>query len=339
MEILENQSLKSFNTFGIEARALYFTEIHNEKDLQALYSTKLVKKVPVLVLGGGSNILFTDNFNGLVIHMASKGISVEPIDDHIIIHAQAGEKWNTLVQFCISQGYGGLENLSLIPGTVGASPVQNIGAYGVELKDSFIELRAYNIQNQSFRTFTKAECCFSYRQSIFKSELKGQYIICRVSFRLTSKPVLKLSYGPIMQELSKQQIESPNIKDIGRIVSEIRVSKLPDPSTIGNAGSFFKNPVINSDTFSRLKAEFPDIVYFPLDDHSIKLGAGWLIEQCGWKGKVIGNTGTWKNQALVLVNHGHATGDEILKLGNDIIESVKIKFGISIEKEVNIISS
>lgn len=337
MEILENQSLKSFNTFGIEARALFLTEIHTEADLIELYSTELVKKVPLLVLGGGSNILFTDNFNGLVIHIANKGISVEPVGDHVLIHAQAGEKWNTLVQFCISQGYGGLENLSLIPGTVGASPVQNIGAYGVELKDTFIELRAYDIKNQSFRTFTKAECLFSYRQSVFKAELKGQYIISRVSFMLTSKPVLKLSYGPILQELNKQQIKTPTIKDIGRIVSDIRVSKLPDPSTIGNAGSFFKNPVINSNTFSLLKLKYPDIVYFPVDDHLTKLGAAWLIEQCGWKGKVIGNTGTWKNQALVLVNHGHATGDEILKLGNEIIESVQLKFGILIEKEVNII--
>ena len=182
MEILENQSLKSFNTFGIEARALFLTEIQNEADLIELYSTELVEKVPLLVLGGGSNILFTDNFNGLVIHMANKGISVERVGDQVLIHAQAGEKWNTLVQFCISQGYGGLENLSLIPGTVGASPVQNIGAYGVELKDTFIELRAFDVKNQSFRTFTKAECMFSYRQSVFKAELKGQYIITRVSF-------------------------------------------------------------------------------------------------------------------------------------------------------------
>lgn len=339
MEILENQSLKAFNTFGIEASASYFAEIHTDEDLVALYSTDLVDKVPVLVLGGGSNVLFTDNFTGLVIFMGSKGISIEPQGDQVLICAQAGEKWDTLVQFCISQGYGGLENLSLIPGTVGASPVQNIGAYGVELQDSFVALRAYDRVGRVFRTFTKAECLFSYRQSIFKGALKGRYIISSVTFCLTTKPVLMLSYGAISQELAKQGISSPTIKDVGRIVSEIRVAKLPDPSTIGNAGSFFKNPVVTADTFARLHAEFPDMIHFSADDQCVKLGAAWMIEQCGYKGKVVGNTGTYKNQALVLVNHGQATGAEILKLGNEIIAAVKMKFEIIIETEVNIISA
>lgn len=337
MEIIENKSLKALNTFGIETNAPYFCEITSEEELQALYATNLVNEVPVFILGGGSNVLFRRDFKGLVVHMANKGLEIEPGGEFILVHAQAGEKWNTLVQFCIRQSYGGLENLSLIPGTVGASPVQNIGAYGTELKDTFVELRAFHIQTRTFRIFSKSECQFGYRQSIFKADLKGQYIITRVSFKLTAKPVLNLSYGAITQELEKQKIDTPTIQDIGRIVSAIRVSKLPDPSTIGNAGSFFKNPVISLENLTRLRADFPDLVFYESAPGLVKLAAGWLIEQCGWKGKVVGNTGTWKNQALVLVNHGNATGEEILNLGNKIIQSVQSRFGIIIEAEVNII--
>lgn len=337
MKVETDTSLKPYNTFGIGAKASFLAEIHTEADLQALYSTSLVDEVPVLVLGGGSNVLFTRDYAGLVVHMASRGIAVEEAEEGVLVHAQAGENWNTLVQFCIRQGYAGIENLSLIPGSAGASPVQNIGAYGVELKDTFFELRAFEISTRTFRTFNKADCCFSYRESIFKKELRGKFIITRLSLQLSLKADLHITYGAITQELDRRGIVNPDIADIGRIVSAIRVAKLPDPSTIGSAGSFFKNPVISSALFDKLVTQFPAIVCYPAGPDHVKLAAGWLIEQCGWKGKVVGSTGTWKNQALVLVNHGGATGDEILKLGNEITASVLSRFGVVIESEVNII--
>lgn len=338
MQLAENFSLKPFNTFGIDVRTSYYAEIRSDKDLVSLYENPLVHELPVLVIGGGSNLLFTGDFKGLVVRMASRGIEVDVKNEQVLVHAQAGESWNTLVQFCVRQGYAGIENLSLIPGTAGASPVQNIGAYGIELKDVFAGLEAFNVKSRTFRSFSKAECHFSYRSSIFKEELKGQYIITRISLCLSLKPEINITYGAIKAELEKQQISTPGIADIARIVSSIRVGKLPDPSTIGNAGSFFKNPVVSRAVFNVLVNKFPDIVNYPAGPDTIKLAAGWLIEQCGWKGKVVGNTGTWKNQALVLVNHGGATGDEILSLGNDIINSVQVRFGVLIQAEVNIIS-
>ncbi|MCJ8209375.1 UDP-N-acetylmuramate dehydrogenase [Mucilaginibacter sp. RS28] len=337
LQIEQNVSLKNFNTFGIDAKARYFTEINREEDLQELFLDDQWKQLPRLVLGGGSNMLFVKDFEGLVIRMNIRGIEHRINHEEVTVEAGAGEVWNELVTYCVDHGFAGMENLSLIPGSVGASPIQNIGAYGIELKDVFHSCHAFEIASGTFRTFTKEECGFGYRESVFKSELKGQYIITRVKFQLSLQPNLSLHYGAIQQELEKRGIEQPTIKDVSQVVSHIRVSKLPDPSTIGNAGSFFKNPVISKEQFETLVSEFPDVVHYPASD-GVKLAAGWLIEQCGWKGKTVGNTGTWKNQALVLVNHGNATGQEVYTLSSQIIDSVYTKFGVSLEREVNIIN-
>jgi len=289
-------------------------------------------------LGGGSNMLLLNNFDGLVIRMNIRGIEHRISHNDVFIEAGAGEVWNDLVNFCVIRGYAGLENLSLIPGSVGASPIQNIGAYGVELKDVFRSCNAFELSTGEFRTFSKEDCRFGYRESVFKGELKEQYIIVSVKFQLSLTPQFNLKYGAIEQELVSRHITSPTIKDVSQVVSHIRVSKLPDPSTIGNAGSFFKNPVISEDIFKSLQIKFPEIVHYPAGDSKIKLAAGWLIEQCGWKGKVAGHTGTWKNQALVLVNHGGATGAEVYAFSSQIIDSVYAKFGVSLQREVNIIS-
>ncbi len=333
----EHVSLKNHNTFGVEAEARWFAEIQSEADLSELFADPKVQHLPLLVLGGGSNMLFTQNFDGLVVWMNNKGIWYDLDGDEVVLTAAAGEVWNDLVNYAVDHGFAGMENLSLIPGTVGASPVQNIGAYGVELDTIFESCRAFEIKTGQFRTFTKAECGFSYRESIFKQELKGQYIITQVSYRLKEHPELQTAYGAIRDELSRRQITEPSIKDISEVVSAIRVSKLPDPSTIGNAGSFFKNPIIPIDKFRQLQSVFPDIVHYPAGPDKIKLAAGWLIEQCGWKGKVKGHTGTWKNQALVLVNHGNATGKEVFAFSEEIIQSVLERFQITLEREVNII--
>jgi UDP-N-acetylmuramate dehydrogenase len=246
--------------------------------------------------------------------------------------------WNDLVNFCVDRGYAGIENLSLIPGSVGASPIQNIGAYGVELKDAFVSCRAFEIATGTFKTFSKEDCKFGYRESIFKNELKGLYIIVSVKFHLLLIPNINTQYGAIGQELANRGITLPTIKDVSQVVSHIRVSKLPDPSTIGNAGSFFKNPLVSVDEFKTIQSKFPDVVNYPGGEGLIKLAAGWLIEQCGWKGKTVRNTGTWKNQALVLVNHGGATGTEVFNFSSQIIDSVYTKFGVMLQREVNIIS-
>lgn len=337
MQIRSNYSLRSLNTFGVEAKAARFTEIHSEADLSALFAESECKNLSRLILGGGSNMLFTTDYEGLVIHMKIPGIRYERNGDDIYVTAGAGVVWNDLVNYCVDHEFAGIENLSLIPGSVGASPVQNIGAYGVELQDVFHSCRAFEIATGKIRVFSKEDCRFSYRDSVFKSELKGHYIITEVSFKLSANFNPKLSYGAITEELRKRGIAEPGIKDVSAVVSHIRVSKLPDPATIGNAGSFFKNPVIPLMQFEKLKAEFPDIVNFPAGDGYVKIAAGWLIESCGWKGKHFGNTGTWKNQALVLVNHGGSTGSEIYALSESIIESVNSKFGIILEREVNII--
>lgn len=335
--IHENFSLKNLNTFGVEAAAKWYTEINTEKDLSELFAHEEWRSANKLVLGGGSNMLFIRNFDGLVIKMNIRGIIHSETEDDIMVKAGAGEVWHDLVIYCVNRNFAGLENLSLIPGSVGASPIQNIGAYGVELKDVFYSCRAFEINTGRFRTFSKEECNFGYRDSIFKTEAKGRYIITEVTYKLSHIPNVNTSYGAIEQELKNRNILNPTIKDISEVVSHIRVSKLPDPSTIGNAGSFFKNPVISFTKFRQLQSTFPDIVHFLLADEKVKLAAGWLIEQCGWKGKVIGNTGTWKNQALVLVNHGGATGNEVYALSGEIINSVKDRFDVLLEREVNII--
>lgn len=337
MNILSNVSLKRYNTFGVEAAAKKLAHINHEEDLLTLYNSGAFETEKLLFLGGGSNMLFVDDYDGLVVHMNIKGIHALPTDEGIQVTAGGGEGWHEVVMYCVNNGFGGIENLSLIPGTAGAAPVQNIGAYGVELQDVFYSCRAFDIRNGSFVTFNRADCKFSYRDSVFKNEYKGRFLITEINLLLSSQSKLNTTYGAIDEELNKRGITRPTIKDVSDVVSAIRVSKLPDPSTIGNSGSFFKNPIISVDTLNRLVSDFVDIVYYPFDEGRVKIAAGWLIDQCGWKGKIVGNTGTWKNQALVLVNRGNATGLEIYEFSEQIIESVKNRFNITLEREVNVI--
>ncbi|TCK85769.1 UDP-N-acetylmuramate dehydrogenase [Albibacterium bauzanense] len=333
----ENKSLKELNTFGVQAVAKYFIEVNSEQELSDIFEDERVNDLPLLVLGGGSNMLFTQNFNGLVLHIKIGGIEIREQGSDRYITAGGGVVWNDLVQYCVNHGYAGIENLSLIPGTVGAAPVQNIGAYGVELMDVFESCRAYDRILKTWVEFDKAACKFSYRDSIFKREGKDRYIITSVTLKLSTVPHLVLDYGAVLAELQSRKISNPSIKDVSKVISEIRVSKLPDPLTIGNSGSFFKNPIIESVDFQKLQSIFMDIVHYPIQSDKVKLAAGWLIEQCGWKGVKVGNTGTWKNQALVLVNYGNANGLEVYEFSEAIIESVYKKFGVRIEREVNII--
>jgi UDP-N-acetylmuramate dehydrogenase len=337
LQIQQNVSLKNFNTFGVEANARYFVEINHKDELAELFLDQQWLEAHILVLGGGSNMLLVSDFEGLVIRMNIRGIEHRINHKEVFIEVGAGEVWNDLVNFCVIRNYAGLENLSLIPGSVGASPIQNIGAYGVELQDVFNSCCAFELAAGTFKTFTKADCGFGYRESVFKNELKGKYIIVSVKLQLSLVPHFNLSYGAIGQELAARGITEPTIRDVSQVVSHIRVSKLPDPSTIGNAGSFFKNPVISAEAFGPLLDRFPGIVHYPAPGNGVKLAAGWMIEQCGWKGKVVGNTGTWKNQSLVLVNHGGATGQEVFDFSSQIIDSVYTKFGVTLQREVNII--
>lgn len=337
LQIRENVSLKNFNTFGVEVTASYLVEINHEDELTELFLDPQWLTFSRLVLGGGSNVLFTKDFDGLVIKMNIRGIEHRINHEEVYVEAGAGESWNDLVNYCVAHGFAGMENLSLIPGSVGASPVQNIGAYGVELKDVFESCQAFEISTQHKKTFIKEACSFGYRESIFKSELKNQYIITSVKFKLSLQPKVNTTYGAIEAELKNRGITNPNIADISKTVSAIRVSKLPDPSTIGNAGSFFQNPIVTKTEFEILKDKFPAVVNYPAGNDKVKLAAGWLIEQCGWKGKIIGQTGTFKNQALVLVNYGRATGADIYALSSQIIDSVYDKFGVKLHREVNIL--
>lgn len=340
--IQENVSLVNYNTFRIDVSARWFVEITSEADLISILQSEFIKSRQVLVLGGGSNMLFTRNYDGLVLKISIPGIEAlvdleSEASEEVIVRAGAGVSWKFLVDYCVGKGYGGIENLSLIPGTVGASPVQNIGAYGVELKDIFYNCTAVEIATGEKRVFTYEDCAFGYRESVFKSALKNQYIITSVSYHLNKSAKINIQYGAIQQELQQRGIEHPGIADVAQVVSEIRVSKLPDPATIGNAGSFFKNPVISVAEFERVQNAFPGVVNYPTPEGKVKLAAGWLIEQCGFKGVVSGRTGTWKNQALVLVNHGGATGTEVYEFSEQIIASVLEKFGIKLEREVNLL--
>jgi UDP-N-acetylmuramate dehydrogenase len=335
--IQENISLKPYNTFAIAAHARYFVEIDSETALQEFLIGALPQGNELLVLGGGSNVLFTRDFSGLVLKISIPGITVLQQGEEIIVEAGAGVKWNDFVQYCVQHNFAGVENLSLIPGTVGASPIQNIGAYGVELKDVFYSCTAYEIATGKKREFTYQDCNFGYRDSVFKNELKGRYIISAVSFKLSAQASLNTRYGAIQTELAKRNILEPTIADISKVVSEIRVSKLPDPATIGNAGSFFKNPIIDKSKLTEILKSYPEVVNYPVGNDHFKLAAGWLIESCGFKGVVAGETGTWKNQALVLVNHGGATGQEVYSFSEQIIKVVCQKFGVILEREVNIL--
>jgi len=339
MKLLENYPLKKVTTFHVRTSALYYTEFASVKELKEILSSEFVKINPYTVLGGGSNILFTRDYDGIIMRNIFKGISVVKEEgDNIFIKANSGERWHNFVLYCVNNNYGGIENLSLIPGTVGAGPIQNIGAYGVELKDVLAEVEAINIKTQEVQTFTNAECKFGYRESIFKHEVKGKYIILSVTLKLAKNPAkVNVAYGSLSKELQDEGITNPTIKDVSNAVIKVRSSKLPDPEKIGNAGSFFKNPVIRGAQFEELKNKFPDIVSFPGTEGLTKLAAGWLIEQCGWKGKRFGDAGVHTDQALVLVNYDDATGKEIYDLSTKIIQSVKEKFGVELEREVNMI--
>lgn len=338
--IREHFALKKYNTFGVKAFAKQYVEIHSEEALAQLFTGhRALVQQPLLILGGGSNILFTKDFDGLVIHINIPGIRHTISGNRVTVSAGAGVIWNDLVRFCVDHQFAGIENLTLIPGTVGAAPIQNIGAYGVELKDIFISCRAFDTQRGEITTFDKTACQFSYRESYFKRKAKGRYIITEVTLQLSLKPTLNTSYGVIRTELANRNITDPTIRDIANVVSSIRTNKLPDPSTIGNSGSFFKNPIIPVQDLKQLQSTFPDrdVVYYPAGTDRVKIAAGWLIEQCGWKGKRIGDAGTWKNQALVLVNHGNASGSDIYNLSKRIIADVQARFGITLEREVNIL--
>jgi len=330
-----NKSLRAFNTFGIEASAEKVIVISTVTQLR-----KVLEKIyePFFILGGGSNILLLNDLKGVVLKMGIPEIKIERNFKHTVyLSAGAGVNWHQLVLFAVKNDLGGLENLSLIPGTVGASPIQNIGAYGVEIKDVFHRLEAVEIATGKLKIFRKKEMEFGYRNSIFKNKLKGKYIITRVWFKLYKPPhQLQLSYGALKTVLSSSGISKPNIRDVSNAVIKIRSEKLPDPREIGNAGSFFKNPVIEMKLFSRLRDQYPNLPNYPQPDGTVKLPAAWLIEHCGWKGKRVGNTGTHVRQALVLVNYGNARGVEIHQLALKIQESVRQKFKISLEMEVNI---
>lgn len=335
----ENFSLKPYNTFGVDAKAKYFAEINDVEELKEAINFSRSQDLKLLFLGGGSNVLFTQDFDGLVIKLNLKRISKENFSENeVLITAKAGENWHEFVMYCLDKNLGGLENLSLIPGNVGTSPMQNIGAYGTEIKDVFVECKVLNLDTLEIEAFNLQQCKFGYRDSIFKQEGKGKYVILEVSFRLSRKDHrIKTEYGAIQTELENLGIENPTIQDISKAVINIRQSKLPDPKQIGNAGSFFKNPTIPLSQFEDLKQKFENIQGYP-NGKFVKVPAGWLIEQCGWKGKQIGNVASHKLQSLVIVNAtGKATGKEIFDFSTEIINSVKEKFGIELEREVNII--
>ncbi len=334
----ENVSLKSYNTFGIEAKARQLVRVTTEQEVQEVVTDPSVKDKPLFVLGGGSNILLTQDVAATVIKMELRGVeAIEENEEEVLLKVMAGETWHELVLYCIEHGYAGMENLSLIPGLVGAAPMQNIGAYGVEIKEMFHHLNAIEIATGEKRSFSKEECAFGYRESVFKKELKGKYIITAVFFQLKKKPSFNVSYGAIQDTLKEMKVEELSIKAVSDAVIAIRQSKLPDPKDIGNSGSFFKNPELEADHFGTFYKENPTAPHYPLADGRVKVPAGWLIEQAGWKGKRVGNTGAHAKQALVLVNYGEANGKEIYDLALKIQASVKEKFGITIMPEVNVI--
>lgn len=335
MKIIDNQSLKTQNTFGLEAFAEYFVEAHTEADIRSVLKLGIQ---PVLLLGSGSNILFTQNLQGLVLKNKLRGIRIiRTFANRAWVEVGAGELWHDFVQWAVSQGLGGAENLSLIPGTVGAAPIQNIGAYGVELKDIFVRLHAIHLESGKKKMFSRIACRFGYRDSIFKQTEKGKWCITSVVLSLTRhKHRLNLSYGDIAKTLESQGILNPGIADISQAVIQIRQSKLPDPAKIGNCGSFFKNPEISQELFQEIGHRHGTPPHYPAPNGKVKVPAGWLIEMCGWKGKRVGNTGCYEKQALVLVNHGGATGAEVKALAAAIVRSVEEKFGVHLEPEVNI---
>lgn len=339
MELEKNKPLDQLNTFGLKASAKYYYQANTIKSLQKILQSEEAANNDVFILGGGSNILLKSNFEGLVIKIAILGKEIiNENEDEVTVKTGAGENWHEFVKYAIDNNWGGIENLSLIPGTVGAAPMQNIGAYGVEIKEVFDHLTAINQKTGELKKFTRQECRFGYRESIFKNTLKGQYVITEVALRLKKdnyEPTT--SYGAIQQTLGKMKVKNPGIRDVSNAVIKIRKSKLPDPDELGNAGSFFKNPTINKLDHLKLKAEYPEMPGYELPDKKVKVPAAWLIDQCGWKGHKRKNIGVHKNQPLVLVNYGGGNGQDIEKLAQDIQQSVAEKFGIELQPEVNII--
>ena len=336
--VTSNVDLQPYNTLNISAKARYFAEIQSQEKLCEILRHPDTGNMKIVVLGEGSNVLFTDDFDGLVLHINIQGREVlKETQEHIWLKLGAGENWHQTVRYCVEQGWGGIENLSLIPGTVGAAPIQNIGAYGVELQEVFEWLEGMDIEGRAIRRYDKEDCEFGYRDSIFKGELKGIVIVTNVVLKLSKNPIVHTSYGAIQEMLEERDITDPTIRDISDIVIDIRNSKLPHPNTLGNAGSFFKNPIVDEKVYERIKKIHPQAPGYAMGDDEVKVPAGWLIEEAGWKGKVVGNTGTYKQQALVIVNHGGATGQEVRKLAIKIRESVAEQFGIELVPEVNII--
>lgn len=334
--IQQNISLKPFNTFGVEASAKYYAEFNGRNQLYELVFNKELRKEKVLILGGGSNILLTKDFDGLVLRNTIPGFHiVDENDNHVIVRAGGGVVWHDLVMWSVNMGLGGLENLSLIPGSVGAAPMQNIGAYGVELKDTFHSLEAMHRKSGDLMRFSNSDCEFAYRSSIFKTREKDNFVITSVEFKLSKNPTFNVSYGSIQEELDKMDVSTLSVKAVSDAVIRIRQSKLPDPKQIGNAGSFFKNPTVSTETFESIKKKYPEVVGYPQGEEGVKLAAGWLIEKAGWKGKRFGNYGIHEKQALVLVNYGGAKGAEIDALSNQIQMDILAKFGVELEKEVN----
>lgn len=337
MQAIQNYDLTKLNTFGVKAQTKYFVEITKEQDIVELFSLPEFKKGPVFFLGGGSNVLFTKNWDGIVILNKIKGITIlEENEDSVLIIAMGGEVWHDLVDFSISHNWWGLENLSYIPGTVGAAPMQNIGAYGVELKDVLEQVEVYDVQNGEKKIFTKDECSFGYRDSIFKNRVKGKYFISAIVLRLSKVENRNIEYRALKDHIEKNNITDLSLRNISDAVIEIRKNKLPNPIVLGNAGSFFKNVFIDEEELRELQQNYPDIPNFREGDQ-VKIPAGWLIEQCGFKGKVFGNVGMHEKQALVLVNYGGATGVEIQNFAQLVIDSVYKKFGLKLIPEVNFV--
>jgi UDP-N-acetylmuramate dehydrogenase len=338
MMIYKNIPLKKYNTFGLDYMAECMIHIRTEKEATALFNGTINWKKPFLILGSGSNILFTSDFKGTILYPELKGIKIEKHESdkgNLIVSAGAGVNWDYFVEWSVNKGFGGLENLSLIPGKVGATPIQNIGAYGVEVSDQIVKVKAINVYDGSVRVFSNKECEFSYRNSIFKNSEKGKYLVTRVYYRLSTNPLLNLSYESLKEELNK--LGEKTLKNVRQTVINIRRTKLPDPERIGNAGSFFKNPVVQNHVAINLKNKYPDMPVYKDQEGHMKLASGWLIDRCGWKGKRSGDAGVHEKQALVLVNYGKATGMEIFKLSEEIRRSVYEKFGVELEREVEVV--
>ena len=338
MNIIANYPLLKLNTFGLDVKAKYFVSINTVNELIELTKTKVFKDLQLLILGGGSNILFTKDFDGLVILNSIKGKEIiDQTQESIFLKIGAGENWHELVMYTVDKGWGGIENLSLIPGNTGTAPMQNIGAYGVEIKETFVELEALEISSGKIVKFNNSDCEFGYRESVLKNKMKNQYIILNITLELKKNPVLNINYGDVKAILESQNINNPSIKDVSDAIISIRQSKLPDPKIIGNSGSFFKNPIVSLNQLELIKKKYPNVVNYKINENEFKIAAGWMIERAGWKGKKFNNYGVHEKQALVLVNYGLANGMEIFNLSEEIILDIKDKFGIKLEREVNII--